>query len=156
MDGTMAHEIITYNLCDRLLNLSETPWQQRFKEKGAELLERAAKLKQEIRQERVADAAPSHPLSAYTGEFSHPGYGIFSFVQDGEGLKGRYNRLDYTFPHQHYDIFLGTQERMDTLFIASFATNRKGEIASFTIKLGLEPDMQPTRFTRVPAPSTDV
>src|SRR5690242_15619131 len=94
-----------FHLCDCLLGLEEVGWHERFQKKVDQLKEQREKSQQEQTAKRITDAPLTHPLSAYTGAYEHPAYGTFTITQEGETLKGRYNDLDYTFAHQHYDIF---------------------------------------------------
>ncbi|QBD80781.1 serine hydrolase [Ktedonosporobacter rubrisoli] len=148
LNGNFAHEAITFSLCDRLLGLSDTPWNERFTERFAELKAQEEKMKQETAEERVPDAPPSHPLSAYAGTFEHPGYGSFSIELDGESLKGSYNDNEYTFAHHHYDVFLVSTEAFEISLKGSFGTNLKGQIETFSLGIGLEPGVKPIVFTR--------
>jgi CubicO group peptidase (beta-lactamase class C family) len=148
LSSNFATEVVLFNVCDRLLGLSEVDWYERFQTRNTELKGQLEKTKQENEAERVPDAPLSHALSAYTGEYGHPGYGTFTIKQDGDGLKGVYNDLEFAFKHHHYDVFIISQERFDFNFKGSFSTNLKGDIASFAVKLGLEPGLKPTVFMR--------
>ncbi len=123
--------------------------QERFKQQLATLKKLLEMSKKENGAGRVADAPPSHALSAYAGEFEHPGFGTFAIVQDGERLKGIYNDLEYTFTHHYYDVFMVAQEHFDVSLKGSFSTNLKGDIESFSIGLGLELGTKPIVFQRV-------
>src|SRR5579875_3350519 len=148
LDGNFATEIVLFNVCDRLLGLSEVDWRSRFQKKYAELKEQMKKMNEENEANPVPDAPPSHSLSAYAGNFVHPGYGTFTIKQDGDSLKGIYNDLEYTFKHHHYDVFVVSQERLEASFKASFSMNLDGEIESFSIGLGREPGVKPIVFVR--------
>lgn len=148
LDSNFATEIVTYSLCDRLFGLSDVPWLDRFQKKLAELKEQMEKSKQESAESHVPNAPLTHPLSDYAGDFEHPAYGTFTIAQDGDRLKGRYNDLEYTFTHLHYDVFMVEQERFEINTKGSFAMNLNGEIESFSIALLLEPGMKPLVFTR--------
>ena len=148
LDSNFATEIVTFSLCDRLFGLSNVPWLDRYQKKFAELKEQAEKSKQEQAEYRIPDAPLTHPLSDYVGEFENPAQGIFTIVQDGDTLKGRYNDLEYTFTHVHYDVFVVEQERFEINCKGSFVMNLKGDIEHFSLALGLEPGMKPFVFTR--------
>jgi CubicO group peptidase (beta-lactamase class C family) len=148
LDGNCATEVVLFNVCDRLLDLSQVDWSKRFQTRDSELKEQLEKMNQENEVNRVPDAPLSHALSAYTGEYRHPGYGTFTIKQDGDSLKGIYNDLEFSFKHHHYDVFIISQERFDFNFKGSFSTNLNGDIDSFAVKLGLEPGLKPTVFMR--------
>jgi CubicO group peptidase (beta-lactamase class C family) len=148
LDSAFAVETIAFNVCDRLLDLSEVPWHERYQKKMVEFKEQAEKAQQEDALDRVPDAPLTHPLSAYTGEFEHPGFGTFAIRQDGDRLQGLYNDLEYIFEHYHYDIFIVSQEDLDLKVKGSFTMNIKGEIEGFSADL--EPGTKPIVFMRAP------
>src|SRR5205807_4325361 len=88
----------------------------------------------------------THPLSAYAGDYVHPGFGTFSIVQEREGLHGLFNEKEFVFKHLYYNIFQASLEIFDFHCKLAFSINPKGEIASFSI--GLEPEAKPLVFMR--------
>ncbi|EFH85791.1 serine hydrolase [Ktedonobacter racemifer] len=142
-----VHGIFTYSAVDRLLQLEKVPWNERTRQSYDKLREQEAKSQQESLAARVPDAPLSHPLSAYAGQFEHPGGGTFTIVQDDDTLKGWHNDLEYTFQHLHYDVFLVFLEHYNLYLKGSFVTNLNGDIESFV--LPLEPAAKPFVFTRL-------
>ena len=70
-------DIVSYNLYERMLGLSQTPWSQRRLEGGR----KGKKAGTEARAKagavlRAPNTKPSHPLGAYAGQYEHPAYGI--------------------------------------------------------------------------------
>ncbi len=67
---------------------------------------------------------PSHPLSAYTGIYKHPGYGSITIKEANNLLTGIFNRWGLTLKHKHYNYFTLTindqafdgSEAMDAVF----------------------------------------
>jgi CubicO group peptidase (beta-lactamase class C family) len=141
-------EILTYHIFERLAGLSETPWSERFMKEHLATKEAEQKGQQQSAAKRVTGTAPSHPLEAYTGDFGHPGYGLFSVtLNDGE-LRGTFNDMVLPLRHYHYDIFELELERMEEVLKVSFLTNVKGDID--TLIIPFEPTGHDIVFKRVP------
>ena len=91
---------------------------------------------------------PSHPLSAYTGTYAHPGYGRLRVDLVNGKLVAAYNGMDLPMKHYHYDTFELTYERFDFTARVTFGANQRGEIAQ--ISAPLEPTVRDIIFERVP------
>lgn len=148
MNGSPLPTLLTYNICDRLLGLEETGWNERFRKEHNEFKAAEALGKEKSSSDRVQDTAPSHPLAAYAGDFEHPGYGTLSITLDGEQLKAIYNSMEFTLEHYHYDIFEAHLERFDISLKLSFTMNSKGDIEAISVPL--EPMVSDIVFKRVP------
>src|SRR5215469_7836278 len=141
-------EILTYRVFERLLDLDETPWSERFMKKHLGIKEAEKKGKKQSETKRIAGTSPSHPLEAYTGDFEHPGYGILSVtLKEGE-LQGVFSDITFPIKHYHYDIFELVLERWEEEMKASFLTNVKGDID--TLIVPFEPTGNDIVFKRVP------
>src|SRR3989442_6469056 len=75
------YNIVSYNVYERLLGMSLTPWSERqniirLKNKQANTLARA-----KAGGGRVANTKPSHPIADYVGEFEHPAYGVLTITK---------------------------------------------------------------------------
>jgi CubicO group peptidase (beta-lactamase class C family) len=104
---------------------------------------------------RVADTSPSQPLSAYSGRFTHPGYGAIEIRQHGTALSLVRDELVLPLEHWHYDAWvvasndwfeIHKQHPFDRANRLLFETDADGEIGAFT--LPVEPSLGPARFTR--------
>ncbi|QBD76986.1 serine hydrolase [Ktedonosporobacter rubrisoli] len=142
-----VHSIFTFNLCDRVLGLDEMPWNERTRQSFDTAVERQKQQRKEEDAKQVKDAPPSHPLSAYVGQYEHPGYGAFTVSLDEQGLKGLYNNVEYRFTHFHYDVFQTELAYYEYRFKVSFATDLDGNVASLAAPL--EPAANPIVFKRV-------
>jgi CubicO group peptidase (beta-lactamase class C family) len=147
-NGNPVPIILALNAFDRLLGLDQVPWNDRYKEEMAEIKEAAERGKQQSASSRVEGQAPSHELSAYVGEYEHPGYGILSVARDGDTLTASYNNLQFALAHYHYDVFEMTYELFDIRLKALFSTNVKGDIDSLAVPL--EPTVPDIVFKRRP------
>lgn len=147
MEGCPVHSIVTFNACERLLDLELAPWHERLKKEVAEMKTATEKSKEQSTSDRVPDTHPSHELDAYTGDFEHPGYGTLSIIRDEGQLKASFNAMVFPLTHYHYDIFEATFERFGLQAKVSFSTNTKGDIDSVAIPF--EPTVKEIIFKRV-------
>lgn len=148
LNGTSLPTIITYNLYDRLLGLDPILWSDRFKQDVAEIKAAAEKSKEKTASQRKTGAQPSHPLADYTGDFEHPGYGLFSVELDRNELRASFNSMSFPLEHYHYDIFDLIWELFDTRLKVSFFTDVKGNIQRLSVPL--EAAVDEIVFTRIP------
>ncbi|HJT60002.1 MAG TPA: serine hydrolase [Ktedonobacteraceae bacterium] len=148
LNGTPVPNILTYNICDRLLGLDQVSWSERFKKFWTAFKEAEEKGKEKTEADQVPNTHPSHSLDAYTGEYEHPGYGIFLVELEGDQLKGTFNSMTGTLKHYHYDIFELFLEQFDIHVKVSFFTNVKGDIGSLSAPL--EPTVKDIVFHRLP------
>ncbi len=140
-------EILTYNVFERLLALDQTPWSERFMKEHLGLKEAGKKGKEQSETKRVAETSPSHALEAYTGDFGHPGYGVFTVTLHEGRLQGLFNGIPLPIRHYHYDIFDLIWEQSDEEMKISFLTNVKGDID--TLVAPFEPTGNDIVFKRV-------
>jgi CubicO group peptidase (beta-lactamase class C family) len=101
------------------------------------MIERKAHLRdRDARNERVAtrhpNTTPSHPLSAYTGEFENRAYGKLTIAQSGGELVLRWNRFEFPLTHFHYDIFTAESFEDDVDEQIVFETGTTGEVNTLT------------------------
>lgn len=143
---SQALKVITYTICDRLLGLSALPWNERACEDANKIKEILEKSKQQSSAEGAVETPLTHTLSAYTGDFVHPGFGTFSIVEDGDGLKGLFNDKEYAFKHLYYNIFQVSLDLFNFHCKASFSMDIQGKIDS--VSLPLEEEAKPLIFTR--------
>ena len=144
---------LTYNIYERLLGLSLTPWSERLNEIRLKNKAAGTKARASADVGRVAGTNPSHPLDDYVGEFAHPAYGIVSVTRSDKGLNFDYNTMKMPLTHFHYDRFDTPDDEEDGKFSLNFRTNPMGEIDSVEISL----DEAAVTFTRrvPPALTTD-
>jgi hypothetical protein len=88
------------------------------------------------------------PISDYTGEFEHPGYGTIQVDSEGEQLVLHFNRFSMQLTHRCYDHFEGKIEGIwDYRSLnCSFATDHFGEISELNIPV--ESDLGAIPFKR--------
>jgi CubicO group peptidase (beta-lactamase class C family) len=99
----------------------------------------------------VPGAPPPRTLSAYAGEYEHPGYGTLTITLDGDTLKPRFGTMDLSLAHRHYETFdlewdeIGDQPRA---FPVMFVSDADGGITGLTVPF--EKAVEPLRFDRRP------
>jgi CubicO group peptidase (beta-lactamase class C family) len=142
------YNIVSYNVYERLLGLSLTPWSERqntirLKNKEAD---KAARTKAGAGQ--VAGTRPSHRLEDYTGEFAHPAYGVVTISKGDTALLFDFHKIKLPLSHFHYDRFDTPDDEEDGKWSVNFLTNPQGEIDRAELSL----DEAAVAFTRrVPA-----
>lgn len=141
-------EILTYNVFERLAGLNETAWSARFMKEHRIIKEAETKGKEQSETKRIEGTRPSHPLTAYTGDFAHPGYGTLAVTLSDSQLQGTFNDIVFPIRHYHYDIFEFLLERLNANMKASFLSSVKGDID--TLIAPLEPTGNDIVFKRVP------
>src|ERR1041384_3017883 len=144
---------LTYNIYERLLGLSLTPWSERLNEIRLKNKAAGTKARASADVGRVAGTKPSHPLDDYVGEFAHPAYGIVTVTRSDKGLEFDYNTMKIPLTHFHYDRFDTPDDEEEGKFSLNFRTNPMGEIEGVEISL----DEAAVTFTRrvPPALTTD-
>lgn len=150
LGGSNAHQIVSYNIFDRLLGQEPVPWNERFLKLADEMKANMEKAKEQAEEERVPNTQPSHPIKDYSGDFEHPAYGVLSITLDGDQLTATINQIDWVLEHYHYDVFVfnaKSPEQRETPGIkVSFAGDLKGTINSISVPF--EPTAKPLIFTR--------
>ncbi len=150
LDGTALRDLVPYNVFDRLLGLEQTPWVKRFldREKQAKEAELSAENKGFTGQKNGTH--PSHDLKDFTGEFSHPAYGLVTIANSDkpDELSFTLNRLSRPIHHFHYDTFSVAPNPLDELekLKVTFNTDLNGDVSSLSIPL--ESQVKPIVFDR--------
>lgn len=145
-----AVSIITRNVYDRLLGLDRVDWTARAR-KQMEKAKQAAEARKKNALPRREGTSLSHALADFAGDYEHPAYGRVKIEVDGSGLKGAFNRMNFSLRHFHYDIFEipeGGESSLPFLQNAkiAFFYNKRGEIDRVAIPL--EPAVSDIVFTR--------
>lgn len=139
---------LTYDIYERLLGLSLTPWSERYNEVRLKNKAAGTKARAVADVGRVPDTKPSHPLDDYVGEFVHPAYGVVTVARGDKELSFDFHGIKMPLSHFHYDRFDTPDDEEDGKFSLNFRTNPMGEIDSVEISM----DEAAVTFTRrVPA-----
>ncbi|HET9279162.1 MAG TPA: serine hydrolase [Flavitalea sp.] len=127
--------VMAFPVIDRLLNLSLTPWSERYMEEYRKTKMEEKKRKDSVSATQVKNTIPSHSLNDYAGKYYNSTYGGINVeLQDAQLwliFRGQRSLLH----HFHYDQFITDEEatgRPD--FRINFLTSSKGEIDKFSLQ----------------------
>ena len=142
------YNIVSYNVYERLLGMSLTPWSERqnsirLKNKAAGMQSRA-----KAGTGRVAGTRPSHALASYVGEYVNPAYGVLKVTRSDTSLMFDFHKIVMPLSHFHFDRFDTADDEEDGKYSVNFLTSPQGEIDRAEMSL----DEAAISFTRrVPA-----
>lgn len=141
LEGSPVTQILTRTVYDRLLGLSEIPWNQRMKESlsksKANLQEKEDLLNPETKLFR--------PLEDYCGEFGHSAYGVLTVKIERDQLSVIHSGLTSPLAHLFYDIF-ETRDKAFGKYRFSFISDNTGAVNS--IEVPFEPSVKNIVFRR--------
>jgi CubicO group peptidase (beta-lactamase class C family) len=129
------YNIVTYNVYERLLGMSPTPWSERqleirFKNKKA-----STEARTRANEGRVPNTRPSHALDAYAGTYENPAYGTMTIgFQEGK-LQFDFHKIRMAMAHYHYDRFDTPDDEQDGIWSVNFRTNPQGDIDQAVMSL---------------------
>ena len=143
------YNIISYNIYERLLGMSQTPWnERRLKDKIAEK-QSSKQARQKAGDAKVPNTKPSHPISDYLGQYEHPAYGLMKITATGEAMQLDYHKIVLPLNHYHFDRFDTPDDEEDGLFSLNFLTNPQGDVD----RISMSVDEKEVTFVRRPDPS---
>ena len=122
------YNIVTYNVYERLLGLSLTPWSERQNAIRLKNKETGAAARAKAGAGRIAGTKPSHSLDQYVGEFAHPAYGVLTISKRDQSLVFDFHKVRMPLEHFHYDRFDTPDDEQDGKWSVNFLTNPQGEI----------------------------
>lgn len=154
LDGLAALPVTGYAM-DLLLGLEPLDWNSLWREFYDKILEGVDQANNKLMESQIPDTTPSHSLHDYAGEYVHPGYGVLTVGCRDEQLVAIYNRLELTFKHLHYDVFLAKSKLVPTYLPATFSVGIDGSVSA--VALPLAPGVKAIDFTRklTPAPEAE-
>lgn len=140
------YNTISYNIYERLLGLSQTPWSERLLELRLKGKKAGTEARAKAGAERIPDTKPSHSLSDYVGEYEHPAYGILKIgLEDGQ-LQFDFHKIQFPLTHFHFDRFDTPNDELYGIWSVNFQTNPQGDIDKAVMSL----DEAEALFTRKP------
>ncbi|MBE7557884.1 serine hydrolase [bacterium] len=144
--GNPIPAILELSLYDRVLGGERINWSARFKKERREAEKKEKEEKRKRAAERIKGTRPSHPLADYAGRYEHPGYGIIEVTRKGRNLFARYELLEATLEHYHYDTFTLRDTHRDWSMMVTFAVDANGSISGLSAPM--EPALPPATFAR--------
>ncbi len=91
---------------------------------------------------QVKNTTPSHPLTAFTGTYTHPAYGSIHISIEGKQLKFMFRKQTTLLGHFHYNQFITKEENDVPNFRINFNINSKGEIEKLTTRPFGDPEAE--------------
>ncbi|HEX3051538.1 MAG TPA: serine hydrolase, partial [Aggregatilineaceae bacterium] len=150
IEGRPLRDVLLYEVCDRVLGLSDNQWNPRLLALYEEVYKALDQEQETTADERHTDAPSTHPLEAFVGEYAADGYPDFKVKQEGDQLQGWMIGQWFALNHQHYNIFRLNLERFEEQMPVNFLMNVQGEIDRAAIQV--EPTVEPLLFKRKPMP----
>lgn len=142
------YNIVSYNVYERLLGMSLTPWSERQNAIRLKSKETGMQARAKAGGGRIAGSKPSHAMEDYVGEFDHPAYGVLTIAKGNSSLTFDFHKVRLPLHHFHYDRFDTPDDEQDGMWSVNFLTNAQGEIDRAEMSL----DEAAVTFTRrVPA-----
>ena len=140
------YDTVSYNVYERLLGMSQTPWSERQLEIRKKGKKAGTEGRAKAGADRVPNTSPSHPLADYAGAYEHPAYGILKIgLKDGQ-LQFDFHRIRFPLTHFHYDRFDTPNDERFGIWSVNFGTNPQGDIDKIAMSL----DEAEAVFTRKP------
>ncbi|MBI4918275.1 MAG: serine hydrolase [Acidobacteria bacterium] len=140
------YNTVTWNVYERLLGMSQTPWSERMLEIRLKGKKANAEARAKAGAEKVAGTSPSHPLADYAGTFDHPAYGALAIGTKGAELTFDFHNMELPLAHFHYDRFDTPNDEQFGQWTVSFLTNPQGDVDKAVMSL----DEAEVTFTRRP------
>jgi len=140
------YNIVTYNVYERLLGMSLTPWSERQLEIRLKNKKAGTEARSKSDAGRVPNTAASHPLEAYAGTYEHPGYGLMTITAKDNQLHFDFHKVKMPMMRFHYDRFDTPDDEENGKYSVNFRTNPQGDIDQAVMSL----DEGEATFTRRP------
>ena len=135
--------VMALPIIDRLLNLSQTAWSERYKKDYLKSKADIKKAKDILNETQIKNTVPSHSLKDYIGKYVSPIYGDITIELNNDQLSLSFRNQQSLLYHFHYDQF-ATNEEMNGKpdFRLSFLTNNKGEIDRISLRPYGDPETE--------------
>jgi CubicO group peptidase (beta-lactamase class C family) len=147
--SSLMAPVVAYRVLDELLGLEPFDWFSVLKARYDAV---TTGVREASAARRVVPDAPlPRPLSAYLGDYEHPGYGTLTITLEDGSLRPRFGTMDVSLAHRHYETFdLEWHELSDQAYLFSlmFGSDPDGDITALTVPFELS--VEPLRFDRLP------
>ena len=150
IDAKGLRGALLYEAVDRALGVDSSrtkDWSSVYLKANDKMVEAALKAEQSSDQDRVADAPASHPLAAYAGSYTAPGYADIKIKWRDNQLMAWHLGEWFACNHYHYDVFdVDMREIHDETLKISFTLDNQGAISQLLIPI--EPAIGDMAFSR--------
>src|ERR1051326_8088737 len=152
------YNIVTYNVYERLLGMSLTPWSERQLELRLKSKKASTEARSKAGEGRVPGTEPSHPLTAYAGTYENAAYGVMNIGLKDNQLQFDFHKVRLPMTRYHYDRFDTPDDEQNGKWSVNFRTNPQGDIDQAVLSLdeaevvfGRKPDpIDPKLMTDLP------
>jgi CubicO group peptidase (beta-lactamase class C family) len=134
------HDVITYNIYERLLGLDVTPWSAKILAEKASVKDTAAG----ISPGKLPAAKLLNPLKEYSGKYVNPAYGIINITYEETGLQFEFHKMNLPLNYYENERFNTARSELGIIFTVNFITNLYGIIDSLEVSL----DERIVKFSR--------
>jgi CubicO group peptidase (beta-lactamase class C family) len=122
------YNVVSWNIYERLLGLSLTPWSERFTAIRDAQQHAAENAHASARHERVASGKASHPIADYVGEFEDPAYGVLTISRADKSLQFDFHRIRLPLSRVRYDRFDTPDDEDHGRWTVNFLTGVNGDV----------------------------
>jgi len=129
------YNAVSYNVFERLLGMSQTPWSERWLEIHKKGKQAGKEARAKSGGERVGGTKPSHPLADYVGEFAHPAYGVVAISMKDDAMAFDFHKVHLPLSHFHYERFDTPDDEEDGKWSVNFTTSPEGEVDKALLSL---------------------
>lgn len=153
-NGSSVNNIVRNILADRMLGLKQHDWLGEKLEADKKAKESAKAVQSTISSNKKERTTTSHPLSAFDGLYSHPGYGTIDVAFRNDSLHISFGKHNDWLKHVHYNIFQpftkhptrGIDTAENSPARVHFTMNDAGDIDG--LMLQLEPTLEALKWKR--------
>lgn len=128
-------DIITYNIYERLLDLSQTPWSDRYLDTRLKAKQAFQEARSKADADKISNTTPSHSLNKYVGEYAHQAYGILKIAMKDDLLQFNLGKIQLPLTHFHYDRFDTPDDELLGKWSVNFLTNPQGDVDRATMSI---------------------
>ncbi len=129
------YNIVSFNVYERLLGMSLTPWSER----QLEIRLKDKKVNTEARTKagegRIPNTRPSHALADYVGVYDNPAYGAMTIGLKNNQLQFDFHKIRMPMTQFHYDRFDTPDDELDGKWSVNFRTNPQGDVDQAVMSL---------------------
>jgi CubicO group peptidase (beta-lactamase class C family) len=129
------YNVISYNVYERLLGMTQTPWSQRRLQDRLAWKKAATESRTKAGTDRVPNTKPSHALADYVGTYDNPGYGQLQIGLTNDTLRFTFHEFAFPLNHFHYDRFDTPDDERYGRFSVNFRTNPQGDVDNAVLSL---------------------
>jgi CubicO group peptidase (beta-lactamase class C family) len=129
------YNIVSYNVYERLLGMSQTPWSDRQLEIRLKNKKAGTEARTKANQGRIPDTKPSHALADYAGAYENPAYGVINIALKDNQLHFDFHKMRFAMTQFHYDRFDTPDDEQDGKWSVNFRTNPQGDVDQAVMSL---------------------